>query len=108
MEIAETREYIYARDYYKCQYPGCHVVGYDNLQLAYRIAQTKTNRDYVQRYIFDKYGVRLTKTDAMALLHHYDNLITSCAKHNSTFNIGNVPEERDRLIEIIFEDVTDV
>jgi len=47
LKIYETKMAVFARDGYKCQYPGCQIMGIDNLQAAHRIAKSKSNRKYI-------------------------------------------------------------
>lgn len=104
--IRIQRDYIYARDFYKCQYQGCHVIGYDNLQMAHRIAQTKTNAKYICHFIYENIGLVKSITWVTEnVLHHRFNIVTSCPEHNSSFNIGNNPGERDKLLMDIIDDL---
>ena len=87
-EIEQTRLEVYERDLYTCRHFECNVMGYDNLQLAHRIAQTKANKNFVVTFWASEYGEFITLKQAEAILNHPINLMSSCADHNSHFNLG--------------------
>lgn len=102
-DIEQSRLIVYGRDFYTCQYEGCEVSGYYNIELAHRIA--KYMYKHVQQFIYDNYRIDLTIKEAKAVLNHPLNLVTSChhKPHNSSFNIGNQKVPRDQLLKKIWE-----
>lgn len=100
LTIHDMRMEVYERDKFQCQYPGCQVKGFDNLQLAHKLARTK-NVNYVIQFWYREYEELLTKKEASAILNHKLNLITSCAKHNQLFLIDGNRLESDRLLRRI-------
>ena len=103
--IEETRLIVYARDGYQCQHPKCGIMGYDNLEMAHRIAQTKANKQMIAQYALDMFGTLLTREQVGSIIHHLLNLKTSCRSHNDYFNIGNVPVLRYKLLSEIFKEL---
>ncbi len=107
LDIYDTKMYVFKRDGYRCQHSGCNVRGVDNLQAAHRIskgvenAKRNANRDYVMRFWFEQYKELITKKEAMAILNHPLNLVSSCEKHNSYFNCGNRVVDRIRILRDI-------
>ena len=85
---------------YRCQFPGCNK---RSEQIAHRIAKTKSNKitikNRLQELSLDK---RIKVED---VLHHEFNVTASCAKHNSSFNIGMKPVQVARLLTAIIEDL---
>jgi hypothetical protein len=96
-EIEENCRAIHDRDRWHCTVPGC--CNHD-IQVAHRIQKYKVfgvleiwNNTYNENrnYHWIKYNV----------IHHPLNVTTSCAFHNSSFNIGNNPGAvREKLEEI--------
>lgn len=81
--IEDIRRFVYVRDFWKCQ--RC---GNPANQIAHRIAQTRT--------WMNKYGE--------AVIHHPLNLVAVCSLAcNDSFNIGNNPVEREKLVARIRE-----
>jgi len=82
----ERREKIFAEAGYECVRCGEPVA-----QLAHRIAKTKTN--------IKKYGE--------LVINHNFNLVPVCNNPacNDSFNIGNNPRERDKLVMRITRDI---
>ena len=105
IEIDDTRQFVYARDFYRCQYKDCTVRGWDNLQMAHRIRKGRT--DYVRNFWRDKWGIYISLKQAKDILNHPLNLITSCPLHNQLFLIDNEPIESDELLEKIKETMYD-
>lgn len=101
LHIADVRAKVFVRDNYQCQYPGCKFMGSMHLQIAHRISKTKGNRKYIKK----KFNLQ-TEKDIDNVIHHELNLVSSCSKHNSYFNIGNKPVERDELLDKIMGDYT--
>jgi len=101
--IDETREFIYCRDNWQCQYKGCKSVPVEMLQLAHKISKGLTGQKYVQRYLLEKYDLYLTlKQIKNEFIHNHLNMITSCPKHNDYFNCLNNPVEANKIIEAIY------
>ncbi|MBV6342416.1 HNH endonuclease [Candidatus Magnetobacterium casense] len=94
----EVRAEVFARDIWSCQYPGCGVVGGLGIQIAHRIADTESNRKECRAL----FGLK-RKAEEDAIINHPMNLVTSCAKHNSRFNVGNVKAKRLELFRAIYE-----
>lgn len=98
-EIMENCRAIHERDGWHCKYPGCH---YEDIQIAHHISKGDTyitstlnrwNREYQEH--------RTYKWIKAHVINHPLNVVTSCAAHNSRFNIGNSPGAvRDKLNEI--------
>ena len=97
LQIMETRLTVYTRDGYQCQYKEyddsmyglyrrCEVKGFDNLQLAH-LCRQKQETFIIDFWKFN-FNEEITKSQATAILNHPCNLKTSCAKHNSSFNIS--------------------
>jgi len=103
IKIMETRLRVYTRDGFKCQYPDCLSVGFDNLELAHLISAGKDNRNYIYQYWIDNYGKFLTEKEIDKIIYHPKNMKTSCRKHNSYFNIGGQPEKVKKLLKKIKE-----
>ena len=74
IEIMDTKMLVFTRDGWRCRYCGAG----GHLQLAHRIPQTKAN--------IAKYGKEI--------IHHPDNLETTCPTHNSQSLVG-----QDRTLE---------
>jgi len=101
--IDETREFIYCRDNWQCQYEGCKSVPVDILQLAHRISKGLVGQKYVQRYLLEKYDLYLTlKQVKEQFIHNSLNMVTSCPKHNDYFNVLFNPEEANKIIDAIY------
>ena len=84
--IAETKEFVFARDSYQCGTCGRSIYHYGTPQMAHRIAATEAN--------IKKYGKEV--------IHHPGNLVSACClRCNDAQNIGNRPEEADALAETI-------
>lgn len=101
LDIGETRIRVYTRDFFHCQYPGCNISGYMNLQMAHNVSKGKGNTSYVIGFWLREFGKDITINEAEKILNHDMNLTTSCPNHNSYFNIGNNPVERDKLLKKI-------
>ena len=104
-QIRTTKEIVWARDGYRCQYRNIHGVQCCDtgpLTLAHRIGQghavsvqTKWNGEFCE----DR-DIRFIENRVM---NHPLNLVTCCTNlnHNSSFNIGNNPGAvRDKIREI--------
>jgi 5-methylcytosine-specific restriction endonuclease McrA len=103
LEIDETRERVYHRDGHKCQYPGCDVAGYMNLQLAHKIRQGQENSIMVHwKKEFKRF---ISKKDANEILHNDLNLVSMCSVHNSSVDITFNPEERRKLLKKIYKNI---
>jgi hypothetical protein len=101
ISISETRLSVYTRDNFQCQFKNCHSLRYFNLQLAHRIGQGHGN--YIYKFILKEYGKDLTNKEIDKIINDEDNLQTSCAEHNSNFNIGFKRKEAEALIKKIYE-----
>lgn len=88
-DIYETRGYVYRRDGWVCQQEECLEI---EIELAHKISQSKANIKMVMRLL------DVDKKTALKIIHHPLNLVTSCSKHNSSFNIGNNPVEAEKLL----------
>jgi 5-methylcytosine-specific restriction endonuclease McrA len=106
LEISDTRARVYCRDGFQCQYPRCGQIGYTNLEMAHRISKGKGNVFYVMNFWWHNYAEWITAEYAKKILNHDMNLVSSCSKHNSYFNIGNQPVERDKLLREIKKALT--
>jgi len=98
LKIKETRDRVYYRDGFRCQYPECNRIGYMSLEMAHRISKGKDNVNYVMNFWYKNFSQMISNKKAEEILNHDLNLVSSCSKHNSYFNIGNSPVERDRLL----------
>jgi len=110
LEMKKTKHEILVRDFYTCQNPECQKHGnMANLELAHLVRQgdqkSKKNQtvQYIKSFILDEYGVELKKKQIWDIIHDERNVITSCSKCNSLFNIFNNPELRDAKIREIYE-----
>lgn len=103
--IRRTKETVWARDGYRCQYRNGHGVQCCNtgpLTLAHRIGKghaesvrTKWNGEFNED--------RDSRFIDAHVMHHPLNLVTCCTNtdHNSSFNIGFQPVAvREKLYEI--------
>lgn len=106
-QIQQTREIVYSRDMFECQYPGCAKAGYSNIEMAHLVSKGLSNIKYVKRFWIEKFNIYLTNKNAGDILNHPLNLITSCRDHNSYHNIGNQPQKRDELLYKIANIVND-
>ena len=94
----EKKSIILYRDNYTCQ--RCKKrLPLSELQLAHRIA--KGNTIQVEAMLEKRFGREVTKKEVQNTIHHSFNLVTSCSKCNSSFNIANSPEKARKLIELI-------
>lgn len=85
-QIAEMKEFVFARDGYQCATCGRSIYHYGTPQMAHRIASTMAN--------IKKYG--------KAVIHNERNLASVCClRCNDAQNIGNQPEIADALAESI-------
>lgn len=101
LEILELRLKVYSRDGFKCQYPGCSVQGFNLLELAHRIGQG--HRETIRSMVSDIYSIKLDEAGISAVLHHPENLASSCRSHNSFFNCGNNPEKIKAILDKIMK-----
>jgi hypothetical protein len=84
--IAETKEFVFARDGYQCATCGRSIYHFGFPQMAHCIASTEAN--------IKKYGKEV--------IHHAGNLrAVCCLRCNDAQNIGNQPEIADALAESI-------
>ncbi len=105
--IDDTRDRVYVRDSFLCQFFGCHEGSVNRLQMAHRLAKTQANRAWIKRTTHILLNVDLTEHQVDLIIHHDFNLVTSCAKHNDYFNIGNKPNDRKVLLIRICRDLID-
>lgn len=85
-QIAEMKEFVFARDGYQCATCGRSIYHYGTPQMAHRIASTLAN----------------IKRHGKAVIHHAENLrAVCCLRCNDAQNIGNQPEIADVLAESI-------
>lgn len=92
----DVRQTVTDRDMYVCGHRHCFE---RTTEIAHRIAQTKANVLQVQRIIREVYGLDVNRSWVIYnVIHHPKNLILSCQKHNSGFNIGNRPEDVKALV----------
>ncbi len=98
----ETRETVIARDEQICQHCG-RPLPYDMIEIAHRIANTKTALKYIQRYAIMNHGLDLSKAQAGAILNHPINLRSVCRGKNcnDAMNCFNNPVETDKIIRAI-------
>jgi len=87
---SKKRFHVFQRDGFRCQHKGCYVVGYSDLEVAHRIANTKANAKWITNMTGYEHPEQV--------LDHPLNLKTSCRKHNDYFNIGNKPKIATELI----------
>jgi hypothetical protein len=99
--IFDIREEVYERDGLQCQYEGCAVRGWANLQLAHRLSRSEKNIKHVIRFMFENYGELSTRKEAEAILNNKLNLVTSCADHNSSFLIDSDYVATEKLLKEI-------
>lgn len=103
--MEELRQEIYERDGYRCQYPGCNIMGYQSLQLAHRINKGKSSRQWIKSRIDGMFGTDLSNKQIDEIIHHKKNIVSSCAKHNDYFNIAFKPKIAEALIIEIWNDL---
>lgn len=96
-EIKEHCEEIHERDGWHCQFPNCR---YTDIQVAHRICQKRilgTLNDWNTQFKEE----RNYQWIRAHVIHHPLNVVTSCAFHNSKFNIaGNPGKVAEKLNEI--------
>ncbi len=91
---------IHERDHFLCQHPDCKK---RSEHAAHRVAKTKSNKTEIkERLRFLGLNISVEK-----IIHHPLNLVASCSKHNSYFNIGNRPIEKARLLTKIIKDLSE-
>lgn len=104
MERKKLKQLILCRDLGRCRYPGCNEK--DGLQMAHRIADTKSNKKEIQ-YLIEgvlDYGITLEWVKKNIIDHPF-NVVTSCAKHNDYFNIGF---NKEKKMEVIFAIINEI
>ena len=101
LTIFDTREEVFERDSFQCQYEDCIIKGWNNLQLSHKISRSKKNIEHVIRFWYNEYDKLITKKEAETVLNGKLNLVTSCAEHNSSFLIDAKPVEIDKLLRRI-------
>lgn len=106
IEIYETRQRVYLRDGYLCQYNDeCLAL---ELELAHRISKSIQNRRMIQRILREKYNIETTTKDCKKILNMDFNLVTSCREHNSYWNCGNNLIVMETLLEDNIDDISSV
>lgn len=105
--IDDTRERVYVRDSFLCQFFGCHEGSVGRLQMAHRLSKSRANREWIKRKSYEMFQIDLTESQVDLIIHHDFNLVTSCAKHNDYFNLGNRTNDRKDLLVRIYRDLID-
>lgn len=103
IKIFETRERVYERDLYQCRYKDCKIIGWDNLQLAHILSNSKKSRNEIKGYLIVNLKVTLNDKKLGEILNQEENLITSCSRHNQLFLIDNKKVERENHIKMLIE-----
>lgn len=107
-KIAESKRRIFARDLYRCQYPGCRVTGEGRIEVAHRIAKSQSNAKEIRQFLRDEMGSDWTLAMVTEkIIHHPLNMVTSCRLHNDNFNIGFITVKKLELVRRIYDDVAE-
>lgn len=99
---AELKRRIMCRDLGKCRFAGCLN---KKLEMAHRIADTESNKKYIQKYLIDRDINISLKEVRDKIIDHPFNVVIACDKHNAYFNIGFNRVETNSLIDIILDDL---
>ena len=102
----DKRNEILERDLYSCQH--CKKIpGYSNLQIAHRIGNNKRSMRYIENFLRDNYGKKLTKSFIQDnIIDNSLNVVTTCSLScNDAQNIFFKPIARDELLKKIIEEV---
>ena len=100
--IEENRRRIFERDNWHCQYKNCYS---SEIEIAHRVAKSESNKAEMRMHWLRKYKIELTYGQLDAIMNHDFNIVSSCSKHNSYFNIGFNKVEKYKLLDRIYKDL---
>lgn len=83
-DIEETRRFVYERDDWRCQHPGCFR---PPTELAHGISKGLMGQRSIQTGFRELYNIDLTKKQAEEVVNYPENMTASCPEHNDYFAI---------------------